>query len=77
MVRVCFEMCLDMMQHHKAPLGGAHPKLLLLQVWLQGGPCLAQEQVAEDLGPDGAYQDGSGASAWFGEGHQTMHAQQF
>ena len=57
-------MCLDVVQHHEATLGSAYPKLPVLQVRLQGGPCLAQEQVTEDLGPNGAYQNGPGASAW-------------
>ena len=58
------EMCLDVMQHHEATLWGAHSKLSVLQVRLQGGPRLAQEQLTEHLGPDGSYQNGPGASAW-------------
>ena len=53
-VRVCSKMCLDVVQHHETTLRSAYAKLPVLQVRLQGGPCLAQEQVTKDLGPDRA-----------------------
>ena len=39
-----------MLENHEATLRSAYAKLPVLQVRLQGGPCLAQEQVTKDLG---------------------------